>query len=173
MFINLFLVTTNKVILMVDAPASSSSGPAPTFLDNPKFLAGLSYMLGGVTAYGLGYGNLSAIISVILPLVIYFAKKDDAFVRFHAFQAFLWSGLLFVVGYIMGLVLLQSVTSAYYDPYGYYAGGGFGATFGLVGLFSFVGLVAIIVDLFLAIKAYNGDKIKLPVLGALAAKPFF
>ena len=159
---------------MVDAPAGSS-GPAPTSsgFDNPKVLAGLSYVLGGVSAYGLGYGHLSGIVSVALPLVIYFAKKDDAFVRFHAFQAFLWSGLLFVVGYIMGLVLLQSVTSAYYDPYGYYAGGGFGATFGLVGLFSLVGLVAIIVDLFLAIKAYNGDKIKLPVLGAIAEKPFF
>jgi len=154
------------------APATQSA-PTSSGLDNPKVLAGLSYMLGGVAAYGLGYGNLSAIVSVILPLVIYFAKKDNEFVRFHAFQAFLWSGLLFIVGYVMGLVLLQSVSSAYHDPYGYAYGGGFGASLGLIGLFSLVGLGAVIVDLFLAIKAYNGEKVKLPVLGNIAEKPFF
>ena len=133
--------------------------------ENPKTLAGAAYLLGGIAAYGVGYGGLSSIISVILPLVIYFAKKDDEFVRFHAFQAFLWSGLLFIVGYVLSLVFLQSVSNYYY-------GGGFGQSLGIIGLFGIIGLIAIVIDLYLAIKAYNGEKVKLPVLGNYAEKPF-
>lgn len=136
-----------------------------TILDDPKAMAAISYLLGGAGAF-LDYGIFS-IIFVALPLVVYFYRKQDEFVRFHAFQAFLWSLVLFIIGYVLWIVTAQQAAAAIYGPMSYYYGAA-----GFFGLASLLSLISVIVDIFLAIKAYGGEKIKLPVLGDMAEKPF-
>ena len=116
--------------------------------------------------------SASTVIGLLLPLGIYMWKKTDAFIAFHAFQAFLWTVVVAVVGFVFGMVFLAQTKAVYANPYAYAYGCGFGATLGLSGIFLMVGLVILVVDLFLAYKAYKGDKFKLPVLGAMAEKPF-
>ena len=155
---------------MVESSPSASS--TPSSLEDPKILAAAAYLLGGIGGYGFGYLSASTVIGLLLPLGIYMWKKTDAFIAFHAFQAFLWTVVVAVVGFVLGTVLLAQTQAAYANPYAYAYGGGFGATLGLSGIFLMVGLVILVVDLFLAYKAYKGDKFKLPVLGAMAEKPF-
>ena len=154
-------------------PAQAAS--APTFLDDPKALSGIAYLAGGISGWGFGEGNYFALLGLIIPLGIYFhnkSKKNDPFVAFCSFQAFLWTLAVTVIGFLFYFLFVASLRTAYYDPYGYAFGGGWAASLGLIGLLGLVSFVILIVDLFLAFKAYSGEKVKLPVLGNMAEHPF-
>ena len=130
------------------SPASSAGG-----LD-PKAAAALSYIW-------------------IVGLIFFFIEKENRFVRFHAMQSILFGiantvimGLLVVVGIILTAVL--SVGGAL-------VGGPLGMIvhllvwvvwliFWLIALLFLVGLV------FAAVKAYQGQMFKLPIIGNMAEK---
>lgn len=118
---------------------------------------------GGKTSMGLD-SNVAAMLcylttpvcclGVIFSLIVFFTEKEDRFVRFHAMQ-----NLLSVVGAIAVSVVL----------------GILGLILGLVhlGILIFflrliVGLIFLALWVFLAIKAYQGEKTKLPAIGDLA-----
>ena len=107
--------------------------------------------------------NLFALIAYALlgfGFIMYFIKKESAFVRFHALQATFYNigfGIVFI-----GLTILTPLLSAI--P-------GVGWIVGLVlGLFiMLLGAVWFFYGLFIAYKAYTGEKYKVPFVGNLAA----
>ena len=103
--------------------------------------------------------NVTVLIGYIIgivALVLIFIEKDNKFIRFHAFQsAFYWAAvfviyiaLIFVMAF---LAFLSSMLASLFSL--------------LVFLF---GLAVLGVVIFLAIKSYQGERIKLPVIGEMA-----
>ncbi|MBI5046819.1 DUF4870 domain-containing protein [Candidatus Micrarchaeota archaeon] len=78
----------------------------------------------------------------IIGVLMYFTKKEDAYVRFHAVQSILF-------GIAASIVISVTV-------------------FVLIGFLLIP--VYFLAILFLAYKAYNGEKYMLPVLGEMAEK---
>jgi uncharacterized membrane protein len=112
------------------------------------------------SALGLD-GNITALIGYpigIVALILIFIEKDNKFVRFHAFQSLLfWVAVtvLWIVLFIFTFVLaFVSSTLA----------GVFSLIFLLFGLAVLAGLI------FLAVKAYQGQMFKLPMIGDMAEK---
>ena len=103
------------------------------------------------TATGGGSGlpkNVAALLSYVLGFVsgiVFLLIEKDKFVRFHAMQSIFIS----VAGFIVQ------------------------TAFSMVGLYMFVGLVGYLVVgvyVLMIIKAYGGEKYKLPFIGDLAEK---
>ncbi len=122
-------------------------------------------MSGGKTALGLDT-NVGALlvylpvcgISLIYSIIVLVTEKQNAFMRFHAFQSLLLIAamIVFWIGIVIFSVVLAFVSST------------------LSFLFSMVtwlmGLGFIGIAIFLCIKAYGGEKIKLPIIGDMAEK---
>lgn len=102
---------------------------------NRNLVAALSYLLGFITG-------------VIILLV----EKDDKFIRFHAMQATLIFGGLFVLNIILDVVV---------KPIDFL---GFVST--IVG--TGITLVAVVVWVVSMIKAYQGQVFKWPIVGKIA-----
>ena len=110
------------------------------------------------SALGLD-ANVTALIGYIIgivALVLIFIERDNRFVRFHAFQAALYWGTVVVVYFV--LIFLLAFFAFFSN--------------GLAFLFSLlIKLFSLIVTgglIFLAIKSYQGEVIKLPVIGEMA-----
>jgi uncharacterized membrane protein len=86
---------------------------------------------------------LSYLLGFISGLVFYLLEKDNKYVRFHAMQSILVSAILFVVGFIIMLIPAVNIL------------------FGLAELALWIALM---------LKAYQGEKFKLPLIGDLAEK---
>ena len=112
------------------------------------------------SALGLD-GNITALIGYpigIVALILVFIEKDNKFVRFHAFQSLLFWAAVFVIYIVLGIFtgILFAVSTT--------LGGLFAMLFGLLGLAVFAAMI------FLALKAYQGQMFKLPVVGDMAEK---
>jgi len=122
-------------------------------------------MSGGKTALGLDnnvgsmvcYLNICLPIGLIYSIIVLVTDKTNKLPRFHAFQSLLLTGALIVIGIVLGMILglFAAATNSV------------GLSFGFNGLFS---LVVIALLIFLAMKAYQGDMFKLPVMGDMADK---
>ncbi len=120
------------------------------------------------SAIGLD-GNLAAALGYpigILGLVSAIIEKDNKFVKFHGFQSILWS-----IGMTIALVVVGIVLSILTFALGS-ASGTLGTIFGLLtGLVYLGGFLLIFGGLiFAAIKAYQGQMFKLPIVGNMAEK---
>jgi uncharacterized membrane protein len=89
---------------------------------------------------------LSYVLGLITGLYFYLTNKDK-YVRFHAMQSIVLSIVLMVISYIIG----------YLPGIGYM-------------LSPLVNLAALALVIFLIIKAYHGEKFKVPVIGDFAEK---
>jgi uncharacterized membrane protein len=110
------------------------------------------------SALGLD-GNITALIGYIIgivALVLIFIEKDNKFVRFHAFQAALFWAAAIVI-YVILIFLL-----------GFMAFFSSGLAYLLSLLIFLFGLAVVGSVIFLAIKSYQGEVIKLPVFGEMA-----
>ena len=104
---------------------------------------GLQENVAGLLAYVLGW---------VTGLVFFLIDKRP-FVRFHAMQSMIIFGALFVVQYVF--------------VWGGWFGGIFGfALMGMVG--SLIGLLALVCWILCMVKAYQGQRFKLPVIGDMA-----
>ena len=122
-------------------------------------------MSGGKTALGLDT-NVGAMltylplcgISLIYSIIVLVTEKENRLMRFHAFQSLLIVGALIVlcVGVTIVSIVLAFVSST------------LGMLFGFLTWVVMLGIIVVMV--FLCIKAYQGDKIKLPVIGDMADK---
>ncbi|HTY60657.1 MAG TPA: zinc-ribbon domain-containing protein [Acidobacteriota bacterium] len=113
--------------------------------------AGIGSNVAGALCYLLWF------VTGIIFLVVE-PYKNDAFVRFHAFQAIAFS----VVALILEIIWHMFVSIGFLS---------FGILFVFVGLVGFVIWLAIIVYwIFLMYKAYNNETYKIPVLGEWASK---
>jgi uncharacterized membrane protein len=137
-------------------PASSPQSATPSTgsgLD-PKIAAALSYIW-------------------IVGLIFFFIEKENRFVRFHAVQSIIF-GIASMV--IVGLLAVLAVILTFaFSIGGAVVGGGIGALIHLFVwliwlIFWLLWLVFLIGHVFAAIKAYQGQKFKLPVIGNMAEK---
>ena len=93
--------------------------------------------------------NVTAFLTYVLGwisgLIIILIEKEDQFVRFHAMQSIITFGALTLLSIIFGSVFF---------------------IFGL--LLGIINLVSLILWILLMIKAYQGIKFKLPIVGDIA-----
>lgn len=113
---------------------------------------GIDPHLAGLLCYVLGW---------ISGLIFYLIEKDNKFIRFHAMQSILLSVAWFII--YIGVAIILGIANAI--PY---LGFIFSILVGLINLV--IGLGAFIVWILVMIKAYNGEKYKLPVIGDMAEK---
>ena len=101
---------------------------------------------------------LCYIIALVSLFVLFTEKKSNKTLAFHAWQSLILTVIVIVVWMVLGMgtLFISVVTS------------GIGSLLGC--LFIPLGLVAFLGFLFLAFKAYNGEKVLVPVIGAFAEK---
>ena len=92
-------------------------------------------------------GLLCYVLGWITGLVFFLIEKENKFVRFHALQSIIVFGILNIAGIVIGWIPI--------------IGGVIGAL---------IGLLALVLWIILMIKAYQGEKFKLPWAGDLAEK---
>lgn len=92
-------------------------------------------------------GLLCYILTWLSGLVFFLIEKDSKFVKFHAMQSIITFVALIIVMWIANIIPLIG-----------------GVIAGLVGL------LMLVLWIILMIKAYQGEKFKLPVVGDLAEK---
>ena len=89
---------------------------------------------------------LAYVLGFVSGIIIYLISKDK-FARFHALQSIMLSLALYVFNYFI----------SYIPGMGYM-------------LHSFISLASLILFIFLLVKAYQGQKIILPIIGDIAEK---
>jgi uncharacterized membrane protein len=117
--------------------------------------------------------KIAAAISYIwiVGLIFYFIEKENRFVRFHAMQSILF-GIANTL--IMGvLVVIATILTFAFGIGGTIVGGGIGTVIGLLVwlvwlLFWVIAMVLLVGLIFAAVKAYQGQMFKLPVIGKYA-----
>ena len=112
--------------------------------EEKKSSTGLESNIGGLLSYVLGW---------ITGLIFFLIEEKDEFIRFHAMQSIIFFGAVTAVMIVFGILewipfvgILFTVLTA------------------LVGLFAFV------MWIILMVKAYQGERFKLPIAGDLAEK---
>jgi uncharacterized membrane protein len=116
---------------------------------------------GGSKGTGLAPNIASLLCYVCMPItsiIFLVIEKDDMDVKFHA-----WQGTIFGVAYIVVLVALQIIAAIL----GYIIGV-LGAIIGI--LIPIVAIGAFVLWIICLIKAYQGERWKIPYLGDFAAK---
>jgi len=88
------------------------------------------------------------ILAPLSSIIFIFIEKDDKFVKFHAWQSLFWGIIAIVISIVLSTILSFTVILICCAP------------------FSF--LLPFIVTIVGAVKAYNGEMWKLPVIGDIA-----
>jgi len=112
---------------------------------------------------------------ILVPVIIWAIKKEQSkFVRFHALQAIFYHIAYSVIAgfFIVGIVFTYLIMfGTYYSHrYSYYKGPSTGM---LIMLIAFIIITLLLIfgsigyGVFLAIKANNGEKTKIPVIGKI------
>lgn len=122
---------------------------------------------GGKTALGLDT-NVGALlcylpvclISVIYSIIVLVTDKENRFMRFHAFQSLLISGIYLVV--IIALQVFSAIVV------GVTGSGALASLLGLVVLLAVVAFLGAMI--YGMIKGYQGEQFKFPVVGDMAEK---
>ena len=130
-------------------------------MDTGKSALGLD----GNVAAALGYPiGIIAIISLIM-------EKENRFVKFHALQSILLhvaAVVVMIAIWIIGVVIMFAGFAAAAATDSGALGGLAGMLFGLIW---FVFIILYLVGLIMsAVKAYQGNTFKLPIIGGLAEK---
>ena len=119
-----------------------------------KTALGLDQNIGALLCY---LGNLVCALGLIYSIIVIVTDKTNKLPRFHAFQ----SVLLSVVGVILAVVvnILAGIAVA--------ANSGLLAT--VLGLLAFVVYIGLFIAvIFTAVKAFQGQIFKLPIIGNMA-----
>ena len=116
----------------------------------------------GKTSSGI-QANMAALLSYlagwITGLIFFLVEKDNKFVRFHAMQSILVFGAVSAIWIMIALFSSFALTINVYFLWSF---------LGLVSMI--VWIVALVLWIVLMIKAYQGEKFKLPIVGDLAEK---
>ena len=124
-------------------------------------------MAGGQTQPPTGQGtglapNIASLICYIcMPItsiIFLIIEKENVDVRFHA-----WQGTAFGIGYILVIIALEILAAIF---------GAIASVLGIIiGFFiPIVGLIAFVVWIVCLIKAYQGERWRIPIVGDFAAK---
>jgi uncharacterized membrane protein len=109
--------------------------------------AGMAENVAGLLCYSLGW----------VTGLIFFLIDKRPFVRFHAAQSMVLFGGLQILQIVLGRMFAASL----------YSGGVMTFSMGS-GLLSLLGLLAFVLWILLMIKAYQGERFKVPVVGDFA-----
>lgn len=116
----------------------------------------------GKTSTGM-QANVAALVSYvagwITGLIFFFMEKDNKFVRFHAMQSIIVFGGLSVLLVILSILFQFFMMINLYFMFQF-----------LVLISKLLWLAALILWIILMIKAYQGEKFKLPIVGDIAEK---
>ncbi len=99
-------------------------------------------------------GLLCYLVGWITGLIFYLIEEKDEFVRFHAMQSIIVFGAITVVNILLYILWLIP---------------GVGWIFGAL-LATILWILAIVLWIILMVKAYQGERFKLPVIGDMAEK---
>ena len=135
-------------------PPPSASPDAPMGKTSIGIDANLAAMLCYLTMICCGLG-------IVVSLVFFIIEKTSRLVRFHAMQGLLFGGVWIVVG-IAFKVLSVLVDVALGDTLG------FMAFWGLLLVRVLVALFLLIFLILAAVKSYQGQYYKLPIIGNIA-----
>jgi uncharacterized membrane protein len=102
---------------------------------------GLDSNIGGLLSYVLGW---------ITGLIFFLIEEKDEFVRFHAMQSLIVFGAITVVSIVLGILFMIP----FLGP--------------ILGAFFWIATV--VLWIILMVKAYQGERYKLPIAGNLAEK---
>jgi len=105
-------------------------------------------------------GLLCYVLGWITGLIFYLTDKRP-FVRFHAAQSIVVFGALTIIRILVGMVFVT----------GGLAGVTAGLSFGIL-LFWLISLVGVILWILLMVKAYQGERYRVPIAADLADKLF-
>jgi len=129
----------------------------------------------GKSALGLD-GNLAAALGYpigIIAIICLIMEKENRFVRFHALQSILLHVafiVLMIAVWVLTIVLVIAGVAA--SAASSSAGGAVGGIMSL--LFSLIWLVVVVAYIggliFAAVKSYQGNMFKLPIIGNMAEK---
>ncbi|CAN5878935.1 DUF4870 domain-containing protein [soil metagenome] len=123
---------------------------------NGKTALGLDNNIGALICY---LGNLVCALGLIYSIIVLVTDKTNKLPRFHAFQSILLSAVGIIIAMVFGMI------------FGVAAAARSGILSGLGGLlYMVVGLAVFAAMVFAAIKAYQGQIFKLPIIGDLADK---
>lgn len=116
---------------------------------------------GGKQGTGLAPNIASLLCYICMPItsiIFLIIEKENQDVRFHA-----WQGTAFGVGYIVLIIALEILAAIL---------GAIASVLGIiVGFFvPIVGLAAFVIWIVCLIKAYQGERWRIPVVGDFAAK---
>ena len=133
-------------------PQSTASQPAPSAQANPGAGAapGMAENVAGLLCYAVGW----------ITGIIFFVIDKRPFVRFHAAQSIVLFGGLHVL-----IIAMTIFTGGGFLFGGYGELGGFGLMLMLVWVLD---LAAFVLWILLMVKAYQGEKFQLPVIGGIA-----
>ncbi|MGD0352269.1 MAG: DUF4870 domain-containing protein [Dehalococcoidia bacterium] len=92
-------------------------------------------------------GLLCYVLGWVSGLVFFLIEKENKFVRFHALQSIIVFGVLFLAGFIIGWIPIIGLVIGW-----------------------LISVLAFVLWIILMIKAYQGEKFKLPWAGNLAEK---
>lgn len=119
--------------------------------------------------------NIAAALSYIwiVGVIFYLLEKENRFIRFHAMQSILFgiaNSILMIVLVIVGFVLTFA-----FGIGGAMVGGGIGTLVSMLIwliwlLFWLIGIALFATLIFAAVKAYQGQMFKLPIIGNMAEK---
>ena len=128
------------------APQKAAGSAAPTSVSNntPSSTSGMAENVAGLLCYALGW---------ITGLIFFFIDKRP-FVRFHAAQCIVVFGGLTIIRVALGMVFIAG-----------------GASFGF-GLLWLVSILGFVLWILLMIKAYQGERYRLPIAADLADQIF-
>jgi uncharacterized membrane protein len=99
-------------------------------------------------------GLLCYLVGWITGLIFFLIEEKDEFVRFHAMQSIIVFGAITVVNILLYILWLIPVV---------------GWIFGAL-LASILWVLAVVLWIILMIKAYQGERFKLPIAGNIAEK---
>jgi len=110
-------------------------------------------------------GLLCYLVVWVTGIIFYLMEKKNKTVRFHALQSILTFLPLSIIGWIVGWIGAPSISWGYGYSYSYNPG-----IPALIYLSWIIWVITVILWLVLMIKAYQGEKFKLPIVGDIAEK---
>ena len=92
-------------------------------------------------------GLLCYVLAWITGLIFILIEKENKFIRFHAMQSIIVFGVLTIANFILGLIPVINIV-----------------------ITPIIGVLGFVLWIVLMVKAYQGDRFKLPWSGDLAEK---
>jgi uncharacterized membrane protein len=140
-------VVTDNVAFCPSCGAPQAQGVATAMAPAASTQSGLSENVAGLLCYLLGW----------ITGLIFFLTDKRPFVRFHAAQSIVVFGGLTVIRIVLAMLFVSSHLA------------GFSIGFGLLSLVALLGFVLWVL---LMVKAYQGEKFRIPVAADLADQIF-